>query len=152
MRFGLDAERAFAAGLGHDVARELTDEQMLAAVGRGGGQPTEAERARPVLLHGAAAEVLLRESGISDPVVLAAVRNHVAGGPGLDDVAKAVYAADLLEPGRGFARGLRRRARAAATLDEVVLLVADALSAYYRLQGLEPLPGTRLMVEELRRS
>ncbi len=152
LRFGADAQRAYAAGLAHDVARELDGEEILAVVGRAGVQPTEAERQRPVLLHGVAAEVLLRESGVSDPVILGAVRSHVAGGPGLDAVAKAVYAADLLEPGRGFARGLRGRARAAASLDEVVLLVAEALASYYRLKDLEPLPATRLMIEELRRT
>jgi predicted HD superfamily hydrolase involved in NAD metabolism len=162
-RFGFDEERAFAAGLGHDVARELDGAEILRAAGRGGVEPTAAERERPLLLHGVAGAVLLQERGLTDPVILAAVRSHVGGGPGLDAVSKAVYAADLLEPGRRFARGLRRRSRAAASgargardargasLDAIVLLVAETLAAYHSMQGLEPLPATRLMIEELRR-
>ncbi len=150
-RFGFDPERSFIAGLGHDVARELPEERLAELAARCGGAPDGVAIARPVLMHGAAGEALLRESGVDDPVVLRAVRCHIAGGPALDEVAKAVYAADLLEPGRRFARGLRRRALAAASLDEIVLIVAEELAAHYRRKGFEPLDESRLMIEELRR-
>lgn len=50
-----------------------------------------------------------------------------------------------------FAGGLRRRAREATALDEVVLIVAEALAACHAAEGLTPLAATRLMIEELRR-
>ena len=133
------------------MARELAGGEILSLAARGGIPFGERERREPILLHGAAGEVLLRESGVDDPVVLRAVRCHVAGGPGLDQVAKAVYAADLLEPSRRFAGALRRQVRRAATLDEVVLMVAEALAGYHEAEGRVSLPGTRLMIEELRR-
>ncbi len=102
-------------------------------------------------MHGAAAEALLRENGVDDPVVLRAVRWHIAGGPALDDVAKAVYAADLLEPGAASRGSCGAGRSPAGSLDEIVLLVAEELAAYYRLKGFEPLAETRLMIEELRR-
>jgi predicted HD superfamily hydrolase involved in NAD metabolism len=150
-RFGFDPQRSFVAGLAHDVARELPEERLAALAARCGGGPDRAAIVHPVLMHGAAGEALLRECGVHDPVVLRAVRCHITGGPALDEVAKAVYAADLLEPGRRSAKELRRRALAAASLDEIVLMVAEELAAHYGRKGFEPLEETRLMIEELRR-
>jgi len=100
-RRGIDPERGRAAGIAHDMCKELPrDEQRaLAAL-----YPEEIV-ASPVIaekiLHGpAAAVVLARDYGVCDEGLLEAVAFHTVGRVGMGELAVAVYCADKLEPGR----------------------------------------------------
>lgn len=65
------------------------------------------------MLHGPAASELLRVEGVMDGSFLMAVAYHTLGHPGLGPAARALYAADFLEPGRDIRNewrgGLRSR-------------------------------------------
>jgi predicted HD superfamily hydrolase involved in NAD metabolism len=150
-RHGVDPRVSFLAGLGHDVARDLPERTLLVEAERM-GLPISAEARRlPVLLHAEVGAGLLVRAGVRHPLILDAIRHHVFGGPGLSQEAKAVYAADLLEPGRCFGVLLRKRAAVLESLDEVVLLVARELLLYAYQAGQHPDPATLAMVEELER-
>ena len=94
---GLDEARAYAAGLLHDIARDLPDAELLRLA------PPECaiDAAHPLALHGRAARTLLERWGYRDSVVLEAVENHTTGPRGGNPVAACVYVADVSEPGRG---------------------------------------------------
>ena len=66
---GLDEQRAYAAGILHDIARDLPDEELLRLA------PPECaiDAAHPLALHGRAARTLLTRWGYQDGVVLEAV-------------------------------------------------------------------------------
>jgi len=99
--YGVSKKRAYLAGLGHDIARELKDDVILKLAKSDGLPIREFEKKHPKLLHGRAGAVLLkRELGVNDPAVLDAVRWHTLGRSGLGDVGKILYLADYLEPGR----------------------------------------------------
>ena len=85
--------------LGHDLVRATPPDELLRLAEKIGMEPNEAERAAPVLLHGAIAARLLAERfGVDDAEVLAAVRYHTTGRAGMSDVEKVVFLADKTEP------------------------------------------------------
>ena len=61
------------------------------------------------VLHGPAAAARLRNEGVDDRALLNAIAFHTLGHPALDDIGKALYCADFLEP----ARTIKKKKRAA---------------------------------------
>jgi predicted HD superfamily hydrolase involved in NAD metabolism len=87
------------AALGHDLLRLAPREELLRLARDAGVEPNEAERAEPLLLHGAmAARMLSERFGIDDAAVLDAVRYHTTGRAGMSDLEKVVFLADKTEP------------------------------------------------------
>lgn len=103
---GLDTARAYAAGILHDIARDLPDTELL----RLAPPECEIDGLHPLALHGRAARTLLERWGYEDPVVLEAVEDHTTGPRGGNPVALAVYIADVSEPGRGVNADIRELA------------------------------------------
>jgi predicted HD superfamily hydrolase involved in NAD metabolism len=95
---GLDEDRAYVAGLLHDVARDLPDSELLRL------SPPECpiDSSHPLALHGRAGRTLLERWGVRDTVILDAVEDHTTGPRGGcgRSVAACVYVADVSEPGR----------------------------------------------------
>lgn len=106
-RLGLpDIERAYLAGILHDIARDLPDAELLRLA------PPECsiDAGHPLALHGRAARTLLEHWGYRDELVLAAVEDHTTGPRGGNRVAACVYIADVSEPGRGVNADIRELA------------------------------------------
>ncbi|WP_157458995.1 bis(5'-nucleosyl)-tetraphosphatase (symmetrical) YqeK [Deinococcus arboris] len=103
---GLDDMRAYAAGILHDIARDLPDAELL----RLAPPECEIDAAHPLALHGRAARVLLERWGYQDRVVLDAVEDHTTGPRGGNPVSACVYIADVSEPGRGVNHDIRELA------------------------------------------
>jgi predicted HD superfamily hydrolase involved in NAD metabolism len=98
---GLDPERARLAGLLHDIAREIGNQEILQVADEDGLPVGDFERERPILLHGPVAAKLAREDlGVEDGEVLDAVRVHTTGEPGMGLLALVLFVADKIEPGR----------------------------------------------------
>jgi len=119
---GAGVRRWAAAGWLHDALRDA-DPRTL----RGRVEAAFAELPGP-LLHGPAAARLLREAGVRDEPLLLAVAYHTLGHPELDDLGRATYCADFLDPGRSFRTEWRAslRDRMPGELDPVTLAVARA--------------------------
>jgi predicted HD superfamily hydrolase involved in NAD metabolism len=100
-RQGLDPARGRAAGIAHDICKELprSEQRELAAL-----YPEAAATSSVMVekaLHGpAAAALLARDYGVRDEGILEAVAFHTIGRVGMGALAVAVYCADKLEPGR----------------------------------------------------
>lgn len=148
-RFGLDRGRAYLAGLAHDLARELPEEELLRLSAEDGAPLESWETERPVLLHGRAAAVLLGPG--FDQEIREAVADHVTGRPGMSALARLVYVADFLEPGRGFLKPAERRRVLRLALDGQMAWVADRVFEYLRGEGLAIAPPALALSEELKR-
>jgi predicted HD superfamily hydrolase involved in NAD metabolism len=96
---GVDQEQAAQAALAHDVARAMTDGELLRRA-KGMGLPIGSiDRRLPILLHGpVGAEILQQEVGLIDPSVYKAVYWHTTACPDLDELGKLVFIADKLDP------------------------------------------------------
>lgn len=103
---GADAGQAYAAGILHDIARDLPDAELLRLA------PPECsiDAAHPLALHGRAARTLLERWGYADAAVLEAVEDHTTGPRGGNAVSACVYIADVSEPGRGVNADIRELA------------------------------------------
>lgn len=102
----LEVGQAYAAGILHDIARDLPDSELL----RLAPPECEIDRAHPLALHGRAGRRLLEHWGYSDQVTLEAIEDHTTGPRGGNAVAACVYIADVSEPGRGVNEDIRELA------------------------------------------
>lgn len=101
--YGEDIERAYFAGLVHDIAKELSrDEQfVLAAKCEMNVSPIELN-ATPLLHAIAGAQMLIEDFDFHDEEILWAVRWHTVGAPDMSKLAQIVYLADLVSEDRDY--------------------------------------------------
>jgi len=87
-----ESARWHRAAVLHDALRDAEPEALRPQV--------DVPDLPPTLWHGPAAAAVAAGHGETDRGVLEAVRWHSVGSAGWDDVGKALYLADYLEPGR----------------------------------------------------
>lgn len=144
MRYGEDLEKAAIAGLLHDCAKNLSDEELLLICQEQGLPVSEAEERSPYLLHGkVGAWFAGTEYGITDEDVLGAITWHTTGKPEMSLLEKIVFTADYIEPGRDSAPNLKQLRQLAFTdLDAAVTEILRQTLEYLRGEGKEIDPQT----------
>lgn len=102
--FGADTEKAYTAGLIHDIMRYEPPEEMLKLIDEDGtNRLTESERKITVTLHAVAGEVYLRTKlGVTDEEILSSVRYHTTGKEDMTLLQKVIYVADLTSADREY--------------------------------------------------
>ncbi len=149
MAHSLDFDKAYLAGILHDVARDLSASELL----RLAPPETEADADHPLAVHGRAGRVILEQWGITDREILEAVEEHVTGPRDNNLLSICVYVADVSEPGRGVNDNIRElafidleRAYHQALTCKVHYLQSKGrvvhprtMEAYYRLPAVQPL-------------
>jgi predicted HD superfamily hydrolase involved in NAD metabolism len=140
---GGDVQAAILAGLLHDLARLESGPELVRACSERGLAIDAFEREHPIVLHARLGAELARERfGVRAEPVLAAIRSHTLGAPGMSQLEEIVYLADALEPGREFSeRGAYLRV-AYEDIPEAMRLVLAASIAYLRDRGLTVAPRT----------
>ncbi len=101
-----NVERWAAAGYLHDALRDGEPKDLRAAL----SEPLD--HLPDEVIHGPAAADRLRRGGVTDEPFLTAIAFHTLGSPDFDDIGKALYIADFLEPGRKLQPKWRARMRA----------------------------------------
>ena len=120
MRYGVDMQKAFTAGLLHDCAKCVPDDVKIAECEQFGLPISDIELESPYLLH----SKLGTKYGIDDEDICNAIRYHSTGHPGMTPLEEIVFIADYMEP-------LRNKAD---NLDEIRALVfKDIKEAIYRV-------------------
>lgn len=122
-KFGGDAEKAYTAGLIHDIMRYEPPENMLKLIDDDGKyQLTELERKITVTLHAVAGEVYLRKNlGVTDEEILSAVRYHTTGKADMTLLEKIIYVADLTSEDRNYPDVQEVRETALQSLEKATL-------------------------------
>ena len=107
MRYGVDMQKAFTAGLLHDCAKCYSDEQLIEICESNNIEITQAERLSPYLLHAKAGAFFAgTKYGIDDEDICNAIRYHSTGHPGMTPLEEIVFIADYMEPLRNKADNL----------------------------------------------
>ena len=121
--FGADAQKAYTAGLIHDIMRYEPPENMLKLIDEDGKHKlTELERKITVTLHAVAGEVYLRTVlGVTDEEILSAVRYHTTGKDNMTLLQKIIYVADLTSEDRNYPDVDEVRAMAQQSLENATL-------------------------------
>ncbi len=99
--YGEEPEKAGIAALFHDVAKNMSTENMDYYV-KSLGMPKK-YIGNPNLAHGKIASFLLKEIfEVKDQDILNAISFHTTGRPNMSLLEKIVYIADAIEPGRSY--------------------------------------------------
>lgn len=142
-RYGGDENKAYGAGLLHDCAKGLGNDQLLQTALAFGIVRDDTERVCPDLLHGPVGAMLAwKEYGVDDPEILTAIALHTLGAEGMGLLAKIIYVADYIEPNRRFPGVDDLRVLAQQNLDQAVFRAMDHTIAYVLHQGLPLHPQT----------
>lgn len=141
-----DVVKAETAGLLHDCAKCMTNEEQIEICHKHHLEITEAEEANPVLLHAKVGSYLAsKKFEVQDEDILNAILNHTTGRPGMSMLEKIIYIADYIEPGRKQAPNLPTiRKTAFQDLDKALLMILeDTLQYLHSIQGMiDPMTQT----------
>lgn len=117
-----EVEKASLAGLIHDCAKYMSDNEILNLADKNGVFVDEVSRLNPKLLHGNVGSVVAKKiMGIFDQEVLSAIACHTTGKKGMNILEKIIYIADYIEPGRDFPGVDELRKKAFIDLDGAIL-------------------------------
>lgn len=146
-RYGLDENKGYLAGIGHDMCKSCSDEELITLAKKDGNPIIDYDMHKPSLLHGRAAAVRMKEMfGINDNDILEAVANHTSGVLKMCDLTKCLFLADKIEPGRPHSTKEYREKLMKLSLDEMFYTVLLENYEYITNEGYEIYPGTQEMI------
>lgn len=120
--YGADEQKAFTAGLLHDILKNTPDSELLQYFERNGIMLTETEHASRKTWHAmAGADFLRRELHVTDEDILSAVRWHTTGRAGMTLLDKVLFIADFISADRDYPGVERMREKAYVSLEDAML-------------------------------
>ncbi len=138
VRFDLNRSDAAIAGIWHDYAREWNKTAILEIItGSKLITPQNDELQQPVLLHGAAAAIILKKllPDLSQDV-FSAIRWHTAGSTEMGKIGYALFVSDFIEEGREHITSLEKLAiERTASLEEMVHKILSVIFCHLEEQG-----------------
>lgn len=125
MRYGVDIDKAEIAGLLHDCAKCIDDEDKFDDCKKYKIELTDVEKRNPFLIHSKLGAVYANKLyGIDDEEVISAIRFHTTGKPDMTLLEKIIFIADYIEPGRDKAPNLKEiRQMAFIDIDEAMYMI-----------------------------
>ncbi len=127
-RYRLSEEQTEIAAVLHDIYREKSSTELKKMAGEVSLILPDDD---PPTWHGPiTAARLVMDFGIDDQAIGEAIRFHTIGHPEMGPLAKIIYVADAIEPGRNFFGVDHLRRAAEMDLNLAVAVVADASLAY----------------------
>ena len=146
MRFGADLEKAQIAGLLHDCAKCISDQEKLSICKKHKITITGSEQKAPFLLHAKVGAYLAQNKyGVEDKDILNAITYHTTGRENMSLLEKIVFVADYIEPGRKHAPNLAEiRFLAFQNLDHALIRILEDTLNYLGTSGEEVDPSTEI--------
>jgi predicted HD superfamily hydrolase involved in NAD metabolism len=125
-RFGSKREKAYLAGLVHDYGKRLNKQQLIQAAESYKLSLDTITLREARLLHAPVGAALLAgELKIKDRELLNAVSYHTTGSSRMTLLAKVLYLADCIEPGRDYDGVAEIRNLAVLDLEQALLAAVD---------------------------
>ncbi len=134
IRYDGDKEKAYLAGLTHDICKEIPIAEQLEMAKKCGFEFTRVESLIPPLYHSAAGTYYIKTAlHITDTDILAAVRYHTAARANMSKLEKIIYIADLISADRTYKDVYHMRKVAYEDLDKamyeaLVFSISDTLA------------------------
>lgn len=143
VRYSVDGQKAWLAGMLHDYAREWSFPKLREYIRRNRLPIPSAGGKIAGLLHAyVGADAALRRWGITDSGVRNAIRRHTIGAVRMTRLDKIIYVADYIEPTRKLPRVKEIRRLAGKDLDQALLLVLKQKMLYLIKKGVSIFPYT----------
>ncbi len=133
----LDFEAPVFCGLMHDVARELSDAEIIDYCSENGILLDEDEQKFPVLAHGKVSSSIGRALGGNYPDSWEnAICEHTTGNRNMQDISLALFCADYLEPSRTYLTDEKRKEYlCASTLKECAYMILCDMMKHWKEKG-----------------
>lgn len=149
MKHGCDMDKAYTAGLLHDIAKNLSDDEMLKAAKRFKLKLSAFEKTHPYIIHGPVGSVIAREEfGIEDEDILNAIKGHTTGRAAMSLLEKIVFIADYMEAGRDTADNLDTiRPLAFEDIDKCMIKILRDTLSYLEASGSDIDDKTRITAD-----
>ena len=137
MRYGSDMERALTAGLLHDCAKCISNEEKITLCQKYHLDISEAEYVNPGLLHAKLGAFLAwKKYHVEDIEILRSISSHTTGRPQMSLLDKIIYIADYIEPGRDEAPNLAEvRDLAFKDIDACLYRILEDTLVYLKKKG-----------------
>lgn len=120
--YGGDRQRAYIAGILHDITKEISTEEQLQLFKDGGIILDDVQKTAPKLWHSISGSIYIRlRLGIDDPDVINAVRYHTTGRAGMSLLEKIIYTADFTSAERSYNGADIMREKSRRSLEEAML-------------------------------
>ncbi len=150
--YGVDENLGKIAGIAHDICKEISDDEMISLAKKDGNPIEGLEAKKTSLLHGRSAAMKIQsEFGIHNQDVIEAVANHTFGKANCCDLAKIVFAADKIEPGRPQSTDEYRKNLFEKTLDGLVISVLEENLEYLEKKGKKIAPASFEWLKQLKK-
>lgn len=121
-KYGGDPEKAYTAGLLHDIMKEANEIDTFEFCGRYGIELTPLEKCAPKLWHAITGSVYVRSVlGITDPEITVPIRYHTTGRAGMALCEKILFIADFISADRDYGDVDVMREKAEKSLEEAML-------------------------------
>lgn len=125
-KYGADKDRAFLAGLLHDITKEMPPEEQVEWIQKGGLPFGEVERHSRAVYHQMSGAVYVRDVlHIEDPQIFGAIRYHTTACAGMTLLEKVIYLADFISDDRQYPDVEVMRAKAYEGLDAGMLYALE---------------------------
>ncbi len=130
-RYGEDKDKAAIAGLLHDCAKDLSDEETILYCRSNGLALNEIEKNQIFLMHGAVGAIIAKEKyDVDDQMILNSIKYHSTGFSNMNMLDKIIFLADYIEPGRTHSELARARELAFANIDSALVCAFDNVIKY----------------------
>lgn len=107
MRYELDVEKAFLAGILHDCAKYCSSDRLLKKSMDAGLRISDSERKQPDLLHAKLGAYYAKTKyGVDDEEICHAIEYHTTGCRDMSLLDMIIYVSDYIEPNRNKAPNL----------------------------------------------
>lgn len=121
-KYGADENKAYTAGLLHDVFKDAKKEEQLAYIAENNIELSKTELHTPKLYHAiCGAHYIKHTLGVCDPEIISAVRYHTTGRGGMPLFEKVLFVADYISADRTYPGVDVMREKAECSLDEAIV-------------------------------
>ena len=122
MHYGADPEKAYTAGLLHDILKNTPDSELLNFFRENGIILTRTEQVSRKTWHAIAGEAYCRlKLSVTDSEILSAIRWHTTARAGMTLLDKVIFIADFISADRDYDGVERMREKAYISLESAML-------------------------------
>ena len=141
LKYGEDPDKAYFAGLLHDICKEMPEDEQKALVLESGFTVCREELETRSLLHGiAGAYFVKKEFGVEDIDILNSIRFHTVGRAGMSRLEEIVDMGDLVSAERDYKDVDKMRKLAYADLNAAMLeAFAFSMKSVIKKGGMIPI-------------
>lgn len=129
--YGENKDIAAVAGLLHDCAKNLNDDEMKKYCASSGIELNRIEQKQVFLMHGAVGAIIAKEKyGVKDDIILNAIKYHTTGCSSMNMMDKIIFLADYIEPGRTHVEAEDVRRLAYEDIDKALICAFNNVIKY----------------------